>query len=99
MNVVFSQRAIEDIDLIYLAIAAANPRAAQQVEDMIRVTCERLTDFPFASAATDEPGVRRIPLVRYPYTIFFRVNEAHGVIEIARVLHAARVKSLTQLPE
>lgn len=92
MKVVF------DIGDIYDNIAQHNPRAAQRVEDMIRSRCERLADYPYAAVATDEPNVRRLPLVRYPYTIFYRVDPARGVIEIARVVHGASVKNLARLP-
>lgn len=99
MKVILSERAISDITHIHAQIAAANPAAAQRVEDMIRSTCEGIASFPYASAATDMPSIRRVPLVRFPYTIFFRINEAAGLVEIARVIHASRIKSLTQLPE
>jgi hypothetical protein len=46
---------------------------------MIRATCEGLVDFPYASAATDEPNVRRVPLVRFPYTIFCRIDAASSM--------------------
>lgn len=99
MKVILSERAISDITQIHAQIAAANPAAAQRVEDMIRSTCEGIADFPHASAVTDFPDIRRVPLVRYPYTIFFRINELAGLVEIARVVHASRIKSLTQMPE
>ena len=99
MKVVYAERARRDIEDIYDFIATHNPHAAQRVEDLIRVTCEGFAQFPFASVATDEPGVRRAPLVRYPYTIFYRVDVARDVVEIARVLHGARVKNLRQLPD
>lgn len=98
MKVNYAERAKQDIDDIYLSIAKRSPAAAQRVEDRIRDTCEGTADFPFASAATDEPNVRRIPLVRYPYTIFYRVDAVSQVIEIARVLHSSRVKDLGTLP-
>jgi plasmid stabilization system protein ParE len=99
MRVVYGERARDDIARIYDSIALHNPVAAQAVEDLIRATCEALSEFPYASAATDEPGVRRIPLVRFPYTIFFRVNATSEVVEIARVLHAARVRDLGKMPD
>jgi plasmid stabilization system protein ParE len=58
-----------------------------------------LVDFPFASAPTDEPNVRRVPVVRYPYTIFFRIDPDRGLVEIARVIHSARVRNLGQMPD
>lgn len=99
MRVVYGERARDDIARICDSIALHNPVAAQAVEDLIRATCEALADFPYASAATDEPGVRRIPLVRFPYTIFYRVNAMSDVVEIARVLHGARVRNLGKMPD
>ncbi len=86
MNVVYAERARRDIGEIYDAIAIRNSTAAQRVEDMIRSNCEGLADFPFASAATDELNVRRLPLVRYPYTIFLppRGRLAHVPQLVAR---------------
>jgi plasmid stabilization system protein ParE len=98
MRVVFAERARRDIGDIYDDIAQHNPSAAQRVEDTIRVRCERLADFPYAAPATDEPNVRRLPLVRHPYTIYYRVDAERGLIEIARVVHAARIKNLRRLP-
>ena len=99
MKVVYAERARRDIADIFDAIAPHNRAAAMRVEAMIRIQCKRLTEFPYAAAETDEPGVRRLPLVRYPYTIFYRVNVEMDRIEIARVLHGARIKDLHRLPE
>ena len=79
--------------------ASSNPTAAQAVEDAIRITCEALAEFPFAAPATDEPNVRRAPLVIYPYTIFYRVDGEPRRIEVARVIHGARITDLGRLPE
>src|SRR4030095_4084462 len=64
----------------YDDIAQHNPGAAQRVEDTIRTRCERLADFPYAAVATDEPNVRRLPLVRYPYTIYYRIDAMRGLV-------------------
>ena len=98
MKVVYAERARRDIADIYDSIARHNPAAAQRVENTIRALCQGLADFPYAAAATDEPGVRRIPLVRFPYTIFYRVDSTRRVVEIARVLHGARVQDLGKMP-
>jgi toxin ParE1/3/4 len=99
MNVVYAEKARRDIGEIYDAIATHNPLTARQVEDTIRANCEGLADFPYAAAATDEPNVRRMPLVRYPYAIFFRIDAVRDVVEIARVIHGARVKRLGAMPD
>jgi toxin ParE1/3/4 len=98
MKVVYAERARRDIADIYDAIQPHNPSAARRVEALIRINCDRLADFPYTAAKTDEPGVFRLPLVRHPYTIFYRVDLELGRIEIARVIHGARVKDLSRLP-
>ena len=98
MKVVFSERARTDIGSIYDEIAQHNAAAALRVEAAIRSACDWLADFPFAAVATDEPNVRRLPLVRYPYTIFYRVDGSRDLVEIARVIHGARVRNLRRLP-
>jgi toxin ParE1/3/4 len=99
MKVVYAERARRDIADIYDSIARRNPAAARRVEDRIRTICEGLADFPYASAATDEPDVRRTPLVRFPYTIFYRVDAARDVVEVARAVHGARVRDLGKMPD
>jgi toxin ParE1/3/4 len=99
MKIVYAERARRDISEIRDFIAQHNTATAKRVESMIRITCERLAEFPLAAAKTDEPGVHRLPLVRYPYAIFYRVNPAHHRVEIVRVLHGARIKDLRLLPD
>jgi toxin ParE1/3/4 len=99
MKIVYAERARRDIGQIFENISAHSPDAAQRVEATIRVQCERLAAFPYAAVATDEPGIFRIPIVRYPYTVFYRVNAAKGRIEIARVVHSARIKDLRRRPD
>ena len=99
MKVVYSERARHDIADIYDSITPHSSAAAQRVEDFIRSTAKRLADFPYASVATDEPNVRRLPLVRFPYTIYCRVDAVCDFVEIARVIHSARIRDLRRLPE
>jgi toxin ParE1/3/4 len=99
MNVVYAETARRDIAAIYDSIAPDNQPAAKRVELLIRIKCERLAEFPYAAAKTDEPSVFRLPLVRYPYTIYYRVNLALDRVEIARVVHSSRIKDLSKLPD
>lgn len=99
MKVIYSDHARLDIAGIYDHIAQHSTVSAQRVEDEIRRTCEGLGDFPFASAETDQPNIRRVPLVIYPYAVFFRVNAEKQVVEIARVIHSARITDLRWLPK
>jgi plasmid stabilization system protein ParE len=53
---------------------------------------------PRIGVRTYRPNVYRWPLKRYRYTIFYRVLLSEDVVEIARVVRAARVKNLGKLP-
>ncbi|MBV8753656.1 MAG: type II toxin-antitoxin system RelE/ParE family toxin [Hyphomicrobiales bacterium] len=50
---------------------------------------ERIEQFPEgAQEVAEHPGVRRVPLVRYPYVIHYRLTE--NEIVILRIIHGAR---------
>lgn len=99
MKVRYAPAAMADIDDIFSSIAPNNPVAAQHVEDMIQETAERLGRFPGVEAGTDLGNVRRIPLVRYPYTIYYRINATDDSVEVLRIVHAATIKDLRRLPD
>ncbi len=50
---------------------------------------ERIARFPHGfQEVAERPGVRRVPLVRYPYLIFYKVIA--GEVIVLRVVHGAR---------
>ncbi|OGG63159.1 hypothetical protein A3C21_03665 [Candidatus Kaiserbacteria bacterium RIFCSPHIGHO2_02_FULL_59_21] len=98
MKVVFAEKAKQDISTIYDRLAEESVKGAQNVENQIRAHSARLGMFPYASVATDEPNVRRLPIGRYPYAIFCRIDDERGIVEIARVIHGARIQNLRRIP-
>ena len=89
MKVRFSRLAIAEFDAILDYIAAANPAAAAQVETRVRRVVERIAQFPEgAPEIAERPGVRSVPLIRYPYVIHYTVNR--GEVVILRIIHGAR---------
>jgi toxin ParE1/3/4 len=98
LKVRFAPAARSDIEGIFRAIAQHDPFAAQRVEDTLRWTAEGLGRFPGLGVPTDIENVRRLPVVRYPYTIFYRVNASGGTVEVLRIVHAARVGDRGRLP-
>jgi toxin ParE1/3/4 len=99
MKVRYTPAAQNDIAHIYRIIAADRPNAAQRVEDRIKATCERLGSFSRLGATTNLEDVRRMPLVRWPYTIFYRIVAADDTVDILRVVHGARVENLDEVPD
>jgi len=89
MKVRYSRLALAELDAILPDLAAKNPTAAQRFEFRVRQIEERIGRFPqgFQEVA-ERSGIRRVPLVRYPYLIFYTVSG--GEVIVLRVVHGAR---------
>jgi plasmid stabilization system protein ParE len=99
MKIVYAPRALRDIDDILAHILKLSPRGAHNVSLAIEHTIRLCALSPRAIGKTDEPNVYRRPLGKYRYTIFYRVLPHDEGIEVARVVHGARVKNLRKVPE
>jgi toxin ParE1/3/4 len=98
MRVRYTAQAQIDIDDIYNYIALDNPAAARRVEDYIRFAIEMLATFPRLGVATDEEDVRRMPIGRFPYTVFYRVEDQKLEVHVLRVTNAARERDPNRIP-
>ena len=90
MKVRFSSRALVELERILDHIESQSPTAARRVSARIKKAIERIGRFPYSSRPTSKPEVHVLPLVRYPYLIFYRVDEAAQEVHILRVRHDAR---------
>ena len=81
-----------------MASSGVKPHA-MRVERRIRIECARLTKFPELGIKTDMKGVRRFPIVRYPLTIFYRIDGVHAKLEILRIVRSAAIRDLNQPPD
>jgi plasmid stabilization system protein ParE len=99
MRVVYAPRALRDIDDILAYIHKRSARGAHSVSLAIEYTVHMCALNPRATGKTDEPNVYRRPLGKYRYTIFYRVLPNEDGIEVARVIHSARVRDLRRLPD
>ena len=59
---------------------------------------DQLSRMPYSGRKLDEFEAWRLPLVTYPYTIFYRVLD-QGELQILRIVHSARVKDLGRVPD
>lgn len=84
MKVRYSRRAVGDLIAIADYIRGHSPRAAAAVEKRIRASIDQLEMFPFTGRATDDPGIRMFPIVRYPYLVFYEVLGSEVVIHHIR---------------
>ena len=89
MKVRFSRLALAELDAILAYLAEVNPAAASQVEARVRRVVERIAQFPDgAPEIAKRPGIRSVPLIRYPYVIHYAINR--GEVVILRIVHGAR---------
>jgi plasmid stabilization system protein ParE len=87
MKVRYSRLALAELDAILAGIKSDNPAAAARVR--VQRVVERIAQFPEgAQEIAERSGVRRVPLVRYPYVIHYSLIE--GEVTILRIIHGAR---------
>ena len=98
MKLVYTEPSRDDIASIYDYNARRSTLSAARVERSIRAACKTVADFPGASPRTNKPNVHRAPMVRYPYTIYYRVKSDLGLVEILRVVYSPTITDLDTLP-
>ncbi len=91
MKVAYRARARSDIAAIHDYIHERNPKAAADVVRRIRISIDRLKDFPSLGRAGRFPGVRELVVTGLPYIVVYR-PEADRV-EIVGVFHGARKRA------
>jgi toxin ParE1/3/4 len=90
MRVRYSPQALLQLEQIHSYIAQHNPRAATAVVTRIEELCETLGEFPGMGSITNQPGVRMLPVVRYPYIIFYLPMVEAREVRILRIRHGRR---------
>jgi len=90
MNLRWGVRALQDLRDIrgYIAVHGS-PAAAERVRQHLRTRVHRLLTNPFIGAATTNPQIRILPPARYPYRIYYTVQEDDVVI--LHIRHTARL--------
>jgi plasmid stabilization system protein ParE len=81
MRIEFSKRATADIPNVATDSRAFGESVASAVEARIRQVLAHIAEFPEAAPRlTGHPHTRVIPLVRYPYRIFYSVLRTEYVV-------------------
>ena len=90
MKVRWSATALTEVDEIFSYIHARNRSAASAVVERIEGLAALLGEFPEVGHMTDHPGVRIVSVVRYPFLIFYAIDDAASEVVILHVRHGAR---------
>jgi plasmid stabilization system protein ParE len=91
MKAIYTRGALADLDEILARLKSVNPLAAAAVERSIRATVARVEKWPRSARAVSQwkkGNVRAVPLVRYPYLIFYQIKNEW--IEVLHVRHMSR---------
>jgi plasmid stabilization system protein ParE len=89
MKVEFTKRATADLLKISADSRAFGDAVTAAVERRIRQIIAHIAAHPeMAARVIERPGMHVIPLIRYPYKIFYRVLEDR--VRILHIRHASR---------
>ena len=88
MKVRYTLRAQADLDSIFTYLDERAPMAARAVKALLERRIASLADFPLAAPRTDEPGVRELTILRYPYKVYYEVADEE--VWILHIRHTAR---------
>jgi toxin ParE1/3/4 len=88
MKLRFTPRAAQDLAAI--ADYIRNPAAAQQVRAAILQSLQNLVLFPQLGRAQTVEGVRKLVTRKYPYLVYYTVDETGEEIIILTIQHPAR---------
>ena len=90
MKVRWSETALAEIEDIFAFIHQHSRSAAISIVKRVEGLTELLGEFPLVGHVTDETGVRVLSVVRYPFLIFYTIDETAGEIVILHVRHTAQ---------
>jgi plasmid stabilization system protein ParE len=88
MRVRYTPEAFSDRERIIEYLKERSESGARNVAASIREAVAQLGNQPDSGYRTDNPEVRVLFVVRYPYKIFYRVRE--DAVEILHIRHTSR---------
>jgi toxin ParE1/3/4 len=93
MKLRFTPRAAQDLAAIADYIHARNPAAAQRVRAAILHSLQNLVLFPQAGRAQTVAGARKLITRRYPYLVYYTVDETTEEVIVLTIQHPARERN------
>ena len=88
MNVVYAPRALRDLENIAAYLIERSPPGAANVLGAIKAGIDALALFPKIGRTVDEMGHRRLPVLHYPYVVYYRI--AGEELLILHIRHTSR---------
>ena len=90
MRVRFTLRALADLEEIGDYIFQRNPRTAARVRAAVHRSINLARYFPRRGRKQNSHDVRKVGAGKYPFNIYYRIDEAEQVIVILQIRRATR---------
>jgi plasmid stabilization system protein ParE len=90
MKVRWSETALAETEAIFSFIHERNRSAAASIVQRFEELAALLSEFPLAGHLTDETDVRAISVVRYPFVVFYTIDDGAAEVIILHVRHTAQ---------
>jgi toxin ParE1/3/4 len=84
----YTAPALIDLTSVLDYVATHSPQGAGRIRSRIRKSIELLADHPHIGVRTDDPTIRRLTILPYPYLVFYEVTETEIIVHAVR--HTAR---------
>jgi len=89
MKVRYTDEALRDLDEILEFIELNYPTITLAFERRVRAIERRIAKWPKSAEEVEQrSGVRVVPLIQYPYKLFYRITA--DMFEVLHIHHAAR---------
>ena len=88
MRVRYTPESFADRERIFEYLRERSQSGARNVMVSIRDAVKLLRNQPYSGYKTDDPDVRALFIIRYPYKIFYRVRD--DIVEIVHIRHTSR---------
>jgi toxin ParE1/3/4 len=76
--------ALADLSAILDYIAAHSPQGARRVQARIQSLTDLLLQHPNIGRRTNDPAIRRMTTMPYPYLVFYEATETEIIIHAVR---------------
>lgn len=91
MRLRYTLPALADLESILAYVGERSPQGAARIHGRIQAVTNMLVQFPLIGVPTDDPTVRRVATIPYPYLVFYEVTDSDIIIHAVR--HGARQPS------
>jgi toxin ParE1/3/4 len=90
MKLQLTEQAADQITAINDYLAERSPVGARNVQLAMQVTLNQLMNFPRLGRQQRLKGIREIGVGRYPYVVYYSIDEQANEIVIISVRHTSR---------